>query len=235
MALKNTIRKHLLEQNNQDWETIRWWIPERCSNILSPPSSNPVKFEPYGNLKFSRRIPDRKKYLDPRLIEKLKKLSDSFGEGITITSAGRPKRGGGAKCSQHFVAKAVDLVPDKNTEENILKLAKIASSLGFTGIGIYSGPSIHVDIRQNKSIWGNGFTRSGIPSWAKETLNNHMGGEYYNKDLADLELDTTPDQKDQGFLSSVKTKIEDKLKKMNAPEDSLEELVNLVIKAIFKS
>lgn len=160
----------------------KWWIPPRCKSTLTPPSSTPVKFDGYNNIKMG--VPDKKRYLDPVLIDKLKKLSQRYTDSFTITSADRFQTGGGACCTQHFVCKAVDIVPTSRTKKNILKLAAEASLLGFGGIGIYDnedGISLHIDVRDTISIWGNGFTSSGIPSWATKTLYAHRDSKITEK------------------------------------------------------
>lgn len=91
--------------------------------------------------------------IDSVLIDKLQKLRDRLGVPLTINSAFRTeaynKKIKGSPKSQHIQGTAVD-VSIRNIKMKIEDIAKIAESIGFTGIGLYD-TFIHLDVRPGKS------------------------------------------------------------------------------------
>lgn len=99
----------------------------------------------------------KKVYYVPELIDRLQAMRDKLGKAITIVSGYRTveynAKIGGAPKSQHLEGKAADI---KVSGISPLDLAKVAESVGFKGIGIYTynGNSfLHVDVRATKSYW----------------------------------------------------------------------------------
>jgi len=106
-------------------------------------------------------------------------LQALFGKTLRVTSGHRsPLKNasvGGARNSQHLSGRALDIsVRGMPTEERI-RLIRIASSLGFTGIGVYEN-SIHVDDGRRRS-WGKDYGRGSVPSWAEGTIKEHLSGK----------------------------------------------------------
>lgn len=89
----------------------------------------------------------------PELVEKLQKLRNHFGKPVIINSGYRcaphNRNVGGAAASQHLFGKAADIVVKGVSPEEV---ARVASSIGFTGIGVYN-TFTHVDIRAKKARW----------------------------------------------------------------------------------
>lgn len=91
------------------------------------------------------------------LLEKIRRITD---QSVSINSGYRTpahnKKVGGSPNSQHVLGKAADIVVGRlhNNVGNALKIAILASQLGFNGVGVY--PTFtHVDVRDNVSHWDN--------------------------------------------------------------------------------
>lgn len=91
--------------------------------------------------------------IHPKLVEMLQVLREKVGRPVIITSGYRcPSRNmavGGALQSYHMRGMAADI---KVPGVSISRLAQLAESLGFNGIGLYPG-FVHVDIRNGKARW----------------------------------------------------------------------------------
>lgn len=106
------------------------------------------------------------------LIRLLQQLRDIVGQPVIINSGYRTetynKKVGGAAKSQHLLGKAADIVVGQghNNAANSLKVAILASQLGFRGIGTYK-TFTHVDVRDQKSY----FDYSGQNTlWLREFM-----------------------------------------------------------------
>lgn len=119
--------------------------------------------------------------LDIKLQNILNKIFREYGGKVTITSGFRDKgrniKVGGAKKSKHLDNQAIDLVLNDSSINNILNFIKIVSKNGITGIGVYSNGLLHLDIGKRR-YWGEDNTQSSTPSWALETLRNHMQDKF---------------------------------------------------------
>lgn len=94
-----------------------------------------------------------------QLAEQLQILRDYLGEPIHINSGYRTpaynKRIGGARNSQHLLAKAADITTKSKTPKQLSAIIEklIAQKiLRFGGMGVYPG-FVHVDVRKNKARW----------------------------------------------------------------------------------
>lgn len=94
--------------------------------------------------------------LDSKLLILLQRLRDRLGKPIIITSAYRcPSHNakvGGASKSQHLYGTAVDI---KVRGISPKEVAKVAQTLGFTGIGTYR-TFTHIDVRSGGLAKWNG-------------------------------------------------------------------------------
>lgn len=158
----------------------------------------------------------------------LSKIQSEYGKPITIVSAKRSsqrnKEVGGAKNSAHLRANAVDIkLPERNKEDTI-NFINIASKNGIGGIGVYRPGSIHLDV-ESKRAWGPSFGRSSVPSWAEESIKNHLSSTsqyspvYSSSASDDSDIDISQidsggiDAKD--ILNVFDSKDDDDLKKYN--------------------
>ena len=116
--------------------------------------------------------------ISPSLGAKLEKLSDIYGQKLTITSAYRSpsynQRVGGAKKSSHMQGIACDIRLSNATVKDRLRFIQAAGSVGIKGIGTYfpsssGGRFIHCDIG-GKRQWGPSGSRVSQYAWAKPTL-----------------------------------------------------------------
>ncbi len=97
--------------------------------------------------------------LSDKLVHKLQALIKLSGSSITITSGYRCDKHnryvGGASSSYHTKGMAADLrVKGMNPKD----AARLAQTLGFTGIGMYNGIAgvfIHCDVRPKAYFWKN--------------------------------------------------------------------------------
>ncbi|MDD3654826.1 MAG: D-Ala-D-Ala carboxypeptidase family metallohydrolase [Desulfotomaculaceae bacterium] len=92
----------------------------------------------------------------PELVRKLEALRYALGaKPVNITSgyrcASHNKACGGVENSYHLFGMAADIFAGKvSTRE----LVKVAESVGFDGIGIYSAQGfVHVDVRGYQARW----------------------------------------------------------------------------------
>ncbi len=103
-------------------------------------------------------------------------LQQAFGKQLPVVSGYRdPERNAkskGAKKSQHMHGNAIDIsVKDMSKEERI-RLIRLASETGFTGIGVYDN-SLHFDIGKRR-YWGPNYHGTSLPSWASAVIQEHM-------------------------------------------------------------
>lgn len=91
------------------------------------------------------------------MLEQIRRITD---QPVSINSGYRSpahnRSIGGSPNSRHVLGKAADIVVGRlhNNACNALKIAILASQLGFNGIGVY--PTFtHVDVRDNISHWDN--------------------------------------------------------------------------------
>lgn len=114
---------------------------------------NDIKISKNFNLKEFQCKEGGQVKLDETLLFKLQELRDRVGVPITIVSAYRTpeynKKCGGSPKSQHMEGKAIDIQIKDFTPA---KVAVLAESLEFDGIGIYS-TFTHLDVRGYKARW----------------------------------------------------------------------------------
>ena len=77
------------------------------------------------------------------------------------------------------------------SQADVLRLAKIASSKGIGGIGIYTDSatrkvpaSMHFDGRSSRVAWGHDFHYQTLPSWSISVANQHIAGQFVGKTIA---------------------------------------------------
>jgi hypothetical protein len=114
------------------------------------------------------------------IADRTKTIQNVFGKRLTITSGYRdPERNekaGGAPKSAHLRGNAVDVDVSSMSKDERVKLIQTASALGIGGIGIYNN-AMHFDI-EGRRVWGQNYSYSSIPEWAKGVAKGHLSGEY---------------------------------------------------------
>lgn len=109
-------------------------------------------------------------------------LQKAWGKQLTIVSGfrgkGRNAKAGGAKRSQHMQGKAVDIRARGMTFAEKSQLIALASSMGFGGIGVYSGGSIHLDTRKSPAMWGDDHTAKSVPKDYRDLKSKHLAGKF---------------------------------------------------------
>lgn len=107
---------------------------------------------------------------------RLVSLQKAFGKALPVVSGFRDTKrnakAGGAKKSQHTHGNAVDISVKGMPQEERVRLIRMASEAGFTGIGVYDN-SLHFDIGRRR-YWGPSFRSASLPPWAKEAIKEHM-------------------------------------------------------------
>ena len=147
-------------------------------------------FQPASQQKFDFTEDELKKLknVNPRVIEQFEKLQKAYGKKIGIESGYRDPehnaRVGGAKHSQHIKGTALDLDTGHLSREERIKIIKIASAMGFQGIGVYQN-NLHIDIA-GKRAWGPDYSAKTLPNWAKEVINGHLKGAYTEDSIKDI-------------------------------------------------
>jgi len=113
------------------------------------------------------------------VINRFKQVQNAFGASVPIVSGFRDPernaRAGGAKQSEHMHGNALDLDVSNMSTEDRVRLIQTASSLGFTGIGVYAN-SIHLDIGARRA-WGASHHSESVPTWARTAIDAHMAGK----------------------------------------------------------
>lgn len=117
--------------------------------------------------------------VSPEVLARFRQVQNVFGRSIPIVSGYRDpernKRAGGAKSSQHMHGAALDLDVSGMDENERNELIRTASSLGFTGIGVYVN-SVHLDVGPRRS-WGPDHHSGSVPAWAKAAIGEHLEGK----------------------------------------------------------
>lgn len=130
------------------------------------------------------RFPVHSEGLDKALIDKWEHVQGTFGRQVPIVSATRDpatnKAAGGAEGSQHIGGHAIDLSVTGMSREDRIRLLKIASAAGFTGIGVYQN-SIHLDTGSRRA-WGPTHHGDSVPEWARGVIKDHVAGGLGNAD-----------------------------------------------------
>lgn len=116
--------------------------------------------------------------VQPQMLGLFRQLQNAFGQSIPIASGyrdpGRNARAGGASKSRHMHGDALDLDVSKLSKEERVNLIRLASSMGFQGIGVYNN-SIHLDLG-NRRAWGPSHGRESVPGWAQAAIQEHEAG-----------------------------------------------------------
>jgi hypothetical protein len=117
------------------------------------------------------------KNTDAGLRTRFVNLQRQFGSRLPVTSAYRSeahnKAVGGAEKSQHLEGNALDIDVSSMPLAQRRELLRMASEMGFTGIGVY-GNSIHLDMGERRA-WGPSRKSDSIPRWAQSVIGQHMG------------------------------------------------------------
>ncbi|OWK18326.1 hypothetical protein AJ88_03870 [Mesorhizobium amorphae CCBAU 01583] len=113
------------------------------------------------------------------VMSRFKQVQNAFGASVPIVSGFRDPvrnaKAGGARKSEHMHGNALDLDVSKLSNEERVRLIQTASSLGFTGIGVYAN-SLHLDIGSRRA-WGASHHSDSVPTWARDAIAAHMAGK----------------------------------------------------------
>ncbi|MER9410303.1 transglycosylase SLT domain-containing protein [Mesorhizobium sp. M0589] len=113
------------------------------------------------------------------VLSRFKQVQNAFGASVPIVSGFRDPernaRAGGARKSEHMHGNALDLDVRKLSPDERVRLIQTASSLGFTGIGVYAN-SLHLDIGSRRA-WGASHHSDSVPMWARDAIAAHMAGK----------------------------------------------------------
>lgn len=178
--------------------------------------------------------------VDAKLINVVLEIAQRFGRPLTITSGyrspARNQRAGGARRSQHMLGKAVDISGSGLNNQDRLNLVGLASSLGIIGIGVYSGGSLHFDIRDgDRAGWGSDYTYNSVPSYAVEAINRHIAGKYQSPaplsnpaPTVDPNGEESPDSNpNPGLTPERQTEIESLASKYGAAPEAIAGVLNI--------
>lgn len=113
------------------------------------------------------------------VMSRFKQVQNAFGASVPIVSGFRDPvrnaKAGGARKSEHMHGNALDLDVSKLSPEERVRLIQTASSLGFTGIGVYAN-SLHLDIGSRRA-WGASHHSESVPAWARGAIDAHLAGK----------------------------------------------------------
>lgn len=114
--------------------------------------------------------------LRPELVTGVSTLQAAWGKDLPIVSGfrnkTRNKKAKGARHSQHISGNAVDIDVAGMPHAEQVKLIRLASEQGFTGIGVYGG-SIHLDYG-GRRYWGPDHHKGSLPGWARSVMAEHI-------------------------------------------------------------
>jgi hypothetical protein len=115
--------------------------------------------------------------LNPAYKSRLSALQSRWGEDLRLNSAfrdpGTNAAVGGAKGSRHQHGDAVDIDVRDWPLAKRRDFIRMASAMGFTGIGVYRG-AIHLDTRSARKAWGPSHSRASVPPWARVVIAEHL-------------------------------------------------------------
>jgi len=129
----------------------------------------------------------RRRTEDPRqtgnvnqeVMDLLGQLRSTSGQDLPVTSGFRSSaknaQVGGAKGSQHLTGNAVDVDVANLSREQRRELIRMASELGFGGIGVYDN-AMHFDVGPRRA-WGPSYSRDSVPEWAVPMIQMHIANQ----------------------------------------------------------
>ena len=129
------------------------------------------------------------------------------------------------------ISNTFDVCIKDKSDNKVINFIKLASSLGFKGIGVYDGLTIHIDIRDNPSYWGRNFTSSSAPDWAKETLIAHYNGKFLGKSSDDLAMNSEKSFDLDKLIDKFKANpndIKSSLTPDDKPKNEIDKFVDMV-------
>lgn len=119
--------------------------------------------------------------VEQRLVDITNEAARQVGIPLTIVDGFRETAGRGASNSQHLYGRAFDISRQGINNQERLDLCEAASTLGITGIGIYSSGSLHWDIRPGQRVvWGDDWTSGSVPAYAREFAAAHRSGSFFD-------------------------------------------------------
>lgn len=199
------IRKDILQRQRPFWDQS---VPRPANGGGAGPRSDAGAID--GGIKpvLSDAQREKLKGVNSTLVDKLSLLQGVAGREFNINSGYRDPdhnaRVGGAKKSQHIHGNAVDLDVSGLSNEERIKVIEQASSLGFTGIGVYK-TAIHLDLGNRRS-WGADYGRDSVPSWAEGVIKQHEVGRLASNaaDQKSVATGALPDFRDKDGPASVR-------------------------------
>lgn len=116
--------------------------------------------------------------LNSAVVDKWELTQGAFGRALPVVSAFRDQatnaKAGGASKSQHIPGNAIDVDVSGLSKTERIRLIEIASTQGFTGIGVYEN-SIHLDTGGRRA-WGSTHRADSVPGWARNVVTRHTSG-----------------------------------------------------------
>lgn len=113
---------------------------------------------------------------DPQVLDRFEQLQTKFGQAVPLIPASRDGEHntavGNADASQPLDGRSLELDTSNLSNDRKAQLIEMASSMGFTGIGVY-GNSIHLDTGPLNAWGANG---KAVPAWAKDAVDQHLSG-----------------------------------------------------------
>jgi hypothetical protein len=141
--------------------------------------------------------PTRYDEIDPMLVSTAQNVFAQFGyTELPILDSERAENAGyGASNSQHILYHAdgsptgrrgaLDISVAQLSIPERVQLLQALSAAGITGIGVYEGNFIHIDLGPRRS-WGNRASDgswSRVPQWARETLQQHNANAFNGQSI----------------------------------------------------
>jgi hypothetical protein len=118
--------------------------------------------------------------MNETLVDRWEQVQGAFGKAVPVVSANRDaarnEKAGGAKGSQHLHGNAIDVDVSRMSKAERMRLIETASSMGFTGIGVYAN-SLHFDMRAGpRAMWGPSHHGDSVPAQYQAVRAKHMRG-----------------------------------------------------------
>jgi hypothetical protein len=116
--------------------------------------------------------------VSPEFVSKVSNIQQTTGIPLIISSGKRSSGTPGISGRDpHQLGQALDIsYRSSNLSDNTVEpIVKAALSAGINGIGI-EGNHLHLDARENKTLWGSNYKFDSAPEWAKKLTNWSNGG-----------------------------------------------------------
>lgn len=118
--------------------------------------------------------------IDAAVLDRWEKTQNQFGGQLTII--------GGKRANLSAGMDGIDIDVSKLKPEDKVRLIETASSMGFSGIGVYDDKTVHLDFGTRRAF-GPDQNPDAIPGWASDVMEKHANGDITQVPVANANVD----------------------------------------------